>query len=93
MRYWERHTALGITSINYEDLVTDQEEASRRLLDACGLTWDDKCLQSQPNKGVVATSSKWQVRQPINARSVGRWLNYQEQLGPFMQLFGFDKRP
>jgi hypothetical protein len=33
----------------------------------------------------VRTSSVWQVRQPISAKSVGRWRRYEQQMEPFFR--------
>ncbi len=88
MRHWEQQLPLAMTTIAYEDLVTNQEAASRQILDGSGLTWDDRCLEFRRSDRVVATSSKWQVRQPIHARSVGRWRHYRDHLGPLMDALG-----
>ena len=88
MRHWEQELALPMTTIAYEDLVADQEGASRRILAGCGLTWDDRCLDFYRSDRVVATASHWQVRQPIHARSVGRWRYYRDHLSPLMDAIG-----
>ena len=51
-----------------------------------GLPWDPQCLDFHQTERVVITASKWQVRQPINARSVGRWRNYEKYLAPLRHL-------
>jgi hypothetical protein len=63
-------------------LVADQETQTRRLLDHCGLAWDDACLSFHENKAAVATPSAAQVRRPINADSVDKWRAYAEVLSP-----------
>ena len=60
----------------YEKLVTDQEAETRRLIEFCGLEWDDACLAPQKSRKAVATASSVQVRAPVHARSVGRWKVY-----------------
>ena len=44
---------------------------SRRMLDFCGLEFEEACLRFDENASPVATASAAQVRQPIYASSVG----------------------
>lgn len=70
------------TEIAYEDLVSDQEGETRRLLAFCGLDWDPRCLDFHQNAAPVATASSVQVRQPLYSSSIGRWRRYGEGLAP-----------
>ena len=45
MQHWRKLDAISIFELSYEDLVNDQENQTRRLLDACGLEWNDACLE------------------------------------------------
>lgn len=54
----------------------------RGLIDAVGLDWDPRCLESHRAERQVRTVSNWQVREPIHQRSVARWRRYEEQLAP-----------
>ena len=80
--------ATTLLEVPYEGLVADQEGWTRKMLDFLGLPWDPKCLEFHETKRMVATSSKWQVRQKIHAASAGRWKNYQKFLGPLQNLVG-----
>jgi hypothetical protein len=80
MRHWEQVTPLPILEVEYERLVTAIEAESRRIIAFAGLPWDDACLQFHSNPRAVQTPSRWQVRQPVHARSVGRWRNYAQWL-------------
>src|SRR5690606_13710131 len=60
----------------YERLVSNQDGETRRLLEFCGLGWDPRCLSFHENPQAAMTASSLQVRQPINAASVGRWKRY-----------------
>jgi len=44
-------------------------------------------LDFHRGKSAVKTASVWQVRQPLHARSSGRWRNYRAQLEPLTRLF------
>ncbi len=71
---------------DYEDLVADQEGMSRRLIEFCGLEWDDACLNYHENERAIKTASIWQVRQRIYTSSVERWRHYEPHIGPLMAL-------
>ncbi len=87
MRHWRevlpRHTLLEIP---YEALVQDPETWSRRMVEFLGLIWDPRCLDFQGTARAVRTASRWQVRQKISNRSVGRWRHYEKFVGPLLQL-------
>jgi hypothetical protein len=72
--------------VDYEALTGDPEPIIRRIIDACGLPWDDACLRPELNARLVKTPSKWQARQPIHRDAVDRWRNYEPWLGPLRAL-------
>lgn len=82
MDHWRAVAPGRILDVDYEALVADQETASRRIIDHCGLDWQDACLTFHENTAPAATASAAQVRQPIHARSVGLWRRYSDQLEP-----------
>lgn len=71
---------------DYESLVADQEAMSRKLIDFCGLEWDESCLRYYEDGRAVKTPSLHQVRQKIYPTSVERWLNYEPYIAPLMKL-------
>jgi tetratricopeptide (TPR) repeat protein len=72
--------------VDYEELTRAPEPIIRRIIAACGLTWDDACLRPESNPRAVKTPSKWQTRQPIYRTSVARWRRYEPWLGPLREL-------
>ncbi len=82
MRHWQQVAALPILEVDYERLVADFEAEARRIVEFAGLAWDIACLQFHANPRAVQTPSRWQVRQPVHGRSVGRWRNYAAWLPP-----------
>jgi len=66
--------------LKYEDIVTDQENQTRRLLSFCGLSWNEACLRFHENEAPVATASSVQVRQPLYTGSIDRWKKYGSRL-------------
>lgn len=72
----------------YEDMVDDTEAQVRRLLDYCGLPFEDGCLRFFENKRAVRTASSEQVRKPIYREGVDHWRNYDPWLGPLKRALG-----
>jgi len=85
MEHWRRVLPVPILEIQYETLVANLEVESRRLIDFLGLQWDPACLAFHETERVVTTASRWQVRQPIYASSIGRWRHYRHRLGPLLR--------
>lgn len=88
MHHWKALLPGRIFENRYEDLVSDQEGQSRRLIDHLGMTWDDACLRFFDKAGSVRTLSRWQVRQPIYKSSVKRWKNYESGIRPLIDALG-----
>ena len=88
MVHWRTVLDIAILDIQYEDLVADQEGVSRKMTAFCGLEWDERCLRFYDSKRAVSSASHDQVRQPIYRRSVGRWKNYRDYLGPLQEGLG-----
>ncbi len=87
MDHWEEVLPEGlILNVDYEELVSDREAASRRMIEFLGLDWDEACLAPGENRSPVHTPSMWQVRQPIYRTSIGRWQHYREWLPEFATL-------
>ena len=75
-----------LVEIEYQSLVTEQEQSARDLLSATGLSWDDSCLRPESNQRSVRTATVWQARQPIYASSLERWRRYEPWLGVLREL-------
>ena len=72
--------------IEYETLIAEPEQTTRRMIAFLGLEWDDACLHPERNPRQVKTASKWQARQAIYASALERWRRYEPFLGPFRAL-------
>ncbi|MBV8306624.1 MAG: sulfotransferase, partial [Gammaproteobacteria bacterium] len=68
--------------VYYERLVADPEGELRRLLDYCGLPYEEQCLRFYESGRIVHTLSSEQVRQPIYTERVDHWRHYEQWLGP-----------
>lgn len=87
MAHWHRVLPLPILDVQYEDTVSDVETQARRLLAFVDVPWDDRCLDFHRNDRAVQTPSRWQVRQPIYSKSVGKWHHYAPHLAALTTAF------
>jgi tetratricopeptide (TPR) repeat protein len=85
MAHWDKLFPGRIFEANYETMVQDQEGETRRMLDYCGLPFDERCLQFHKSERQVKTASATQVRQPIYKTSVRKWEKYREHLAPLLE--------
>ena len=86
MRHWHDLYGDRILDVRYEEVVADQEQQSRRIVDYCGLDWEDACLDFERNTAPVATASSVQVRNKLYAHAVQRWQHYDRHLGELKAL-------
>lgn len=82
MSLWREVLPGRVLELGYEDLVANQEQETRRLLDHCGLDWSDACLSFQSNAAPVSTPSAAQVRRPLYKDAVNRWRRHADALAP-----------
>ncbi len=88
LAHWRAVRPLRMREIRYEDLVANPEGTTRAMVEFAGLPWDPACLDSRAGSRLVQTASAAQVREGINARSVGRWRRYADRLGPLIEALG-----
>jgi tetratricopeptide (TPR) repeat protein len=86
MEHWHRCLPGRIVRVRYEDLVAAPEAESRRLIEACGLSWEAKMRAFHDNPSPSMTASASQVRRPIYRSSVGKWRHYERELEPLLRL-------
>ncbi len=85
MDHWRSVMPTGsMLEVQYENLIENFEAEARRIVDYCGLPWDDRCLAFHQTERTVRTASLAQVRQPLYRSSVQRWRRYEKHLGPLM---------
>jgi tetratricopeptide (TPR) repeat protein len=82
MDHWRATMPGVIHEVNYEALVSDQERETRKLLEFCGLEWQEACLEFQHNSAATTTASASQIRRPLYDSSVAQWRHYSTQLAP-----------
>lgn len=90
MERWQGLLGDRLLTVQYEQLVTCPEDEITRLLMHCDLPLQQACLDFHQYQRAVSTPSASQVRQPINARSVGRWRHYEPFLEPLYHVLSED---
>lgn len=85
MDHWHSILPGQVLTVQYEDVVEDLETQVRRLLDFCGLEFEEACLCYYEKDRAVRTASSEQVRQPIYRDAMNQWMNYERHLLPLRQ--------
>ncbi len=88
MAFWRDLYPGLIYDLDYENLTEDQAEETRKLLQFCGLDWEDGCLEFHATKRVVETASSNQVRQKMYKGSSNSWRVYERHLSPLIAALG-----
>ena len=82
MAHWREVLPNPILTLALKDWVNDFDGTLRRVLDFLDLPYDPACERFYERESRVRTVSRNQVRQPINARGLGRWRTYERHLQP-----------
>ncbi len=88
MDHWDNVLPGQILRVRYEDVVADIEEQVRRILEYCGLPYEDGCVSFHETRRSVRTPSSEQVRQPIYTSGLDQWRHYEPWLGPLKTALG-----
>jgi len=80
MDHWQQVFPAQILRVQHEDVVNDTEAQIRRLLDFCGLPFEQACIDFHKNKRAVKTPSAQQVRQPIYKTGLEQWTHFEPYL-------------
>ena len=91
MDFWHKTFPNQIYDIFYEDLTLSQEKETRKLLNYCDLSWDDRCLNFHKNTRAVHTTSGFQVREKMYQGSSEAWRKYEQYLEPLISKIGDEK--
>jgi predicted Zn-dependent protease len=88
MAHIDRALPGRVHRIFYESMIEDTEAEVRRLLDYCGLPFEEACLRFYENDRPVRTPSSEQVRRPIFKEGMDQWRHFEPWLGPLKQALG-----
>jgi predicted Zn-dependent protease len=88
MHHFDAALPARVHRVFYEDMIADTEAEVRRLLEYCGLPFEDGCLRFYENERAVRTASSEQVRQPIFRDALEQWRHYEPWLDPLKSALG-----
>ncbi|QDU10657.1 tetratricopeptide repeat-containing sulfotransferase family protein [Gimesia aquarii] len=91
MEHWRNVLPVKPYELHYSELVANQEEQSRSLIDFIDVSWNERCLNFQENIRPVTTASNLQVRRPMNRSGLDRWKNYDRHLGILRDALGISE--
>ena len=84
MAHWRAALPNPILTVRLSDWVEDFDGALARVLAHLDLPPDANCARFYEGENRVRTVSRAQVRQPVNARGLGRWRAYASELTPLI---------
>lgn len=88
MNHWDTALPGRVLRVQHEDVIDNLEAQVRRILDHCGLEFEQNCVDFHKTQRAVRTPSSEQVRQPIYKSSMQQWQNYSEYLDPLINSLG-----
>ena len=80
IKHWHDVLPGKVLDVHYEDTVIDLETQVGRILEHCGLPFEESCVRFHENPRAVKTASSEQVRQPIYTGALGKWRQYEKYL-------------
>jgi hypothetical protein len=88
MKYWKEVLPGKVLDVHYEETVDDLERQVRSILDFCGLSFEQNCMDFHQTERAVKTASSEQVRQPIYTGALGTWRHYEKYLDLWQEQLG-----
>ena len=85
MSHWDKVLPGRVLRVDHEDVIQDLETQVKRLLDYCGLGFEEECLEFYNTDRAVRTASSEQVRQPIY-KSSEQWKNFESHLSELKKI-------
>lgn len=82
MLHWQKVLPEKILLVSYEQLVQNTATEAQRLLQFCGLDWQDQVLQFHLQDAASSTASAAQIRQPVHQDSLNKWRQFATELEP-----------
>ena len=86
MAHWQAILPKGaFLDVDYEALVAEPENWSRKIVEYCDLAWDPNCLTFYTSQRQVKTATAAEVRRPVYASAVGGAQRYKSHLAPLRE--------
>ncbi|MBD1137140.1 sulfotransferase [Pelagibacterales bacterium SAG-MED49] len=80
MNFWNNKLSNQIYNCEYENLVDNQLDETKKIINFCNLDWQDSCIDYTKNDTGIKTVSISQARKPIYKSSIKLSDNYLEYL-------------
>jgi tetratricopeptide (TPR) repeat protein len=90
MAHWDSVLPGKVLRVEHEEVVDDLEGNVRRILDFCGLEFEQQCVEFYKTERSIRTASSEQVRRPIFKEGVDQWRNFEPWLDPLKEVLGRD---
>jgi tetratricopeptide (TPR) repeat protein len=84
MAHWRDVLPNPVLTVKLSDWVEDFDGTLLRVLALVDLPHDANCARFYETESRVRTVSRSQVKQPVNARGLGRWRTYEAELQPLI---------
>jgi len=88
MDHWDKVLPNFVLRVQYEDVVADLESQVAKLLDFCGLPFEDACVEYHKTQRSIRTPSAEQVRRPIYTTELGQWRHFEPWLAELKESLG-----
>lgn len=88
MDHWDEVLPGKVLRVHYENVVADLEPQVKRLLDYCGLPFEQACVDYHKTERAVRTPSSEQVRQPIFKSGLEQWRHFEPYLDALKSALG-----
>jgi len=86
MAHWDKVLPGFVLTVKHEDVVDDLATQVRRMLDFCGLEFEQSCVDFHKTKRNIKTPSSEQVRQPIYKSATEQWRHFEQYLTPLKNI-------
>ncbi|GAA4050922.1 tetratricopeptide repeat-containing sulfotransferase family protein [Parerythrobacter jejuensis] len=88
MDHWDTVLPGKVLRVQHEDVLDDLEGQVHRMLDHCGLPFEEACLNFHQTDRAVRTASSEQVRKPINRSGQNAWKPFEPWLDELKEAVG-----
>jgi tetratricopeptide (TPR) repeat protein len=90
MAHWNHVLPNHVLTVNHEDIVDDLETQVIRMLDYCGLEFEQSCIDFHKTQRNIKTPSSEQVRQPIYKSATEQWKHFEQYLSPLKKVLNIN---
>lgn len=86
MDHWDTVLPGYVLKVQHEEVIDDLEGQVRRILNFCGLPFEQQCIDFHKTQRTIKTPSSEQVRQPIYRSGLDQWKHFEAHLQPLIKV-------